>query len=113
MRGEVATHTLGLDQKAAETRRLGPCRTIVLVGLMGAGKSKIGRGLAARRDLPLPFWIRKIQMAAGESIEEIFANRGERMFREGERRVIAGCSTSRSTCFHRRRRLHGSRLPGA
>src|SRR5437667_12787055 len=66
-----------------------PSRTIVLVGLMGAGKSKIGRRLAARLGLPFFDSDPEIEAAAGETIEEIFANRGERVFREGERRVIA------------------------
>jgi len=56
---------------------------------MGAGKSKIGRRLAARLNLPFFDSDYEIEMAAGESIEEIFANRGERVFRDGERRVIA------------------------
>jgi shikimate kinase len=77
------------DRKAAETRRFAPCRTVVLVGLMGAGKTKIGRRLAARLNLPFSDSDHEIEAAAGETIEEIFANRGERVFREGERRVIA------------------------
>jgi shikimate kinase len=56
---------------------------------MGAGKSKIGRRLAARLNLPFFDSDHEIEIAAGESIEEIFANRGERAFRDGERRVIA------------------------
>jgi shikimate kinase len=77
------------QRRPAPARRFVPCRTIVLVGLMGAGKSKIGRRLAARLNLPFFDSDREIEMAAGESIEEIFANRGERVFRDGERRVIA------------------------
>jgi shikimate kinase len=77
------------DRKMAEIRRFAPSRTIVLVGLMGAGKSKIGRRLAARLGLPFFDSDPEIEMAAGETIEEIFANRGERVFRDGERRVIA------------------------
>ncbi|HWB52235.1 MAG TPA: shikimate kinase [Stellaceae bacterium] len=68
---------------------LQPCRTIVLVGLMGAGKTKIGRRLAARLNLPFFDSDEEIESAAGETIEEIFANRGEAVFRDGERRVIA------------------------
>jgi shikimate kinase len=56
---------------------------------MGAGKSKIGRRLAVRLGLPFFDSDPEIESAAGETIEEIFANRGERAFREGERRVIA------------------------
>ena len=77
------------QRRAAPARRFVPCRTVVLVGLMGAGKSKIGRRLAARFNLPFFDSDHEIEMAAGESIEEIFANRGERVFRDGERRVIA------------------------
>jgi shikimate kinase len=68
---------------------LQPCRSIVLVGLMGAGKTKIGRRLAARLNLPFFDSDEEIEAAAGETIEEIFANRGEAVFRDGERRVIA------------------------
>ena len=66
-----------------------PRRSIVLVGLMGAGKTKIGRRLATRLSLPFFDSDEAIESAAGETIEEIFANRGEAMFRDGERRVIA------------------------
>jgi shikimate kinase len=66
-----------------------PARTVVLVGLMGAGKTKIGRRIAARLDLPFFDSDEEIETAAGETIEEIFANRGEAVFRDGERRVIA------------------------
>jgi len=66
-----------------------PRRTIVLVGLMGAGKTKIGRRLAARLGLPFFDSDNEIETAAGETIPEIFRNRGEPVFRDGERRVIA------------------------
>jgi shikimate kinase len=82
-------HTLGPDRRAAETRRFVPSRTVVLVGLMGAGKTNIGRRLATRLGLRFADSDQEIEAAAGETIEEIFANRGERVFREGERRVIA------------------------
>lgn len=75
--------------KAARPRRFKPQRTIVLVGLMGAGKTKVGRRLAARLNLPFFDSDSEIEAAAGETIEEIFRNRGEAMFRDGERRVIA------------------------
>jgi len=77
------------QRRTTPARRFVPSRTIVLVGLMGAGKTKIGRRLAARLSLPFFDSDHEIEMAAGESIEEIFANRGERVFRDGERRVIA------------------------
>ena len=66
-----------------------PERSVVLVGLMGAGKTKIGRRLAARLELPFFDSDEEIEAAAGETIEEIFRNRGEATFRDGERRVIA------------------------
>src|ERR1700758_4244865 len=81
--------TVGAERRAASLRRFVPSRTIVLVGLMGAGKTKIGRRLAARLDLPFFDSDTEIEAAAGETIEEIFRNRGESMFRDGERRVIA------------------------
>src|SRR6516165_8929841 len=56
---------------------------------MGAGKSKVGRRLALRLGLPFSDSDIEIEAAAGETIEEIFANRGEQVFRDGERRVIA------------------------
>jgi len=56
---------------------------------MGAGKTKIGRRLAARLNLPFFDSDNEIEAAAGETIEEIFRNRGEAVFRDGERRVIA------------------------
>jgi shikimate kinase len=64
-------------------------RTIVLVGLMGAGKTNIGRRLAQRLGLPFVDADSEIESAAGETIEEIFERRGEAVFREGERKVIA------------------------
>jgi len=63
-------------------------RTIVLVGLMGAGKSSIGRRLAQRLSLPFIDADKEIEAAAGCTIEEIFQRLGEQAFREGERRVI-------------------------
>jgi shikimate kinase len=66
-----------------------PPRTLVLVGLMGAGKTNIGRRLATRLQLDFVDADAEIEAAAGESIEEIFRRHGEAFFREGERRVIA------------------------
>ena len=67
---------------------LGP-RSIVLIGLMGAGKTAVGRRLANRLDLPFIDADSEIEMAAGTSISEIFADHGEAYFRQGERKVIA------------------------
>ncbi len=64
-------------------------RTIALVGLMGVGKSSIGRRLARALDLPFFDADEEIERAAGRSVAEIFAERGETEFRDGERRVIA------------------------
>ena len=63
-------------------------KTVVLVGLMGAGKSCIGRRLAPRLGLPFVDADAEIEAAAGCSIEELFARHGEPAFRSGERRVI-------------------------
>lgn len=64
-------------------------RTIALVGLMGAGKSSVGRRLAERLGVPFRDADDEIVIAAGRSIADIFAERGEEEFRAGERRVIA------------------------
>jgi shikimate kinase len=64
-------------------------RTLVLVGMMGAGKSSVGKRLAQALDLPFKDADEEIERAAGLSIPDIFALRGESEFREGERRVIA------------------------
>lgn len=64
-------------------------RSIVLVGLMGAGKTTVGRRLAQRLGLPFVDADTEIERAAGETIPEIFERHGEAVFRDGERRVIA------------------------
>jgi shikimate kinase len=64
-------------------------RLIVLVGMMGVGKSTIGRRLAARLALPFIDADTEIEAAAGMSIPEIFETHGEPYFRDGEARVIA------------------------
>ena len=63
-------------------------RSIVLVGLMGAGKTSIGRRLAARLGLPFQDADQEIELAAGCTIPELFERYGEAAFRDGERRVI-------------------------
>ena len=65
-----------------------PPKTIVLVGMMGAGKTAVGRRLAARFGLPFVDADEEIETAAGCSIADIFALHGEAAFRDGERRVI-------------------------
>jgi len=64
-------------------------RSIVLVGLMGAGKSTVGRRLAQGLALPFRDADHEIEAAAGMTIPEIFSIHGETHFRNGERRVIA------------------------
>jgi shikimate kinase len=64
-------------------------RTIALVGLMGAGKSSVGRRLAVQLGVPFKDADDEIVIAAGRPIADIFADRGEDEFRAGERRVIA------------------------
>jgi shikimate kinase len=88
-----------VTQKAAENgqdsglaraivRALGT-RSVVLVGMMGAGKSSVGRRLATRLAIPFVDADSEIESAAGMSIPEIFAKHGEPYFRAGEVRVIA------------------------
>jgi shikimate kinase len=64
-------------------------RSIVLVGMMGAGKSSIGRRLAKKLDLPFVDADAEIELAAGMPITDIFDHHGEAYFRSGEARVIA------------------------
>jgi shikimate kinase len=64
-------------------------RSVVLVGIMGAGKSSIGRRLAIRLGIPFVDADSEIEKAAGMSIAEIFSSQGEPYFRAGEARVIA------------------------
>ncbi len=63
-------------------------RSIALVGMMGAGKTAIGRGLAARLGLPFRDSDREIERAAGCKIEDIFRDHGEPVFRHSERQMI-------------------------
>jgi shikimate kinase len=64
-------------------------RSVVLVGLMGAGKTSIGRRLAARLGLPFRDADHEIETAAGCTIPEFFERHGEAEFRKGEHKVIA------------------------
>jgi shikimate kinase len=73
---------------AAILARLGS-RSIVLVGMMGVGKSSIGRRLGVRLGVPFVDADAEIEAAAGMSIADIFARHGEAYFRSGESRVIA------------------------
>ncbi len=69
--------------------RRAPERTIALVGLMGVGKTTVGRRVAKALGLPFVDADAEIETAAGRSVADIFAERGEDEFRSGERRVIA------------------------
>src|SRR6202011_903639 len=76
------------SREAEITAALGT-RSVVLVGMMGAGKSTIGRRLSVRLRLPFLDADSEIQAAAGMSIPDIFETHGEPHFRDGEARVIA------------------------
>src|SRR5215467_700103 len=84
----TASAGASLSQEAEILAALGT-RLIVLVGMMGAGKSTIGRRLAARLHLPFVDADTEIEAAAGMTIPEIFEIHGEPHFRDGEARVIA------------------------
>jgi shikimate kinase len=89
MSDTASTTGAGASQEADITAALGR-RSVVLVGMMGAGKSTIGRRLAARLRLPFQDADAEIELAhAGMTIPEIFAAHGEPYFRDGEARVIA------------------------
>jgi shikimate kinase len=79
---EVANHADAAIVAALEGR------SIVLVGMMGAGKSSVGRRLALRLGIPFVDADHEIEKAAGMSISDIFTIRGEPEFRAGEARVI-------------------------
>lgn len=64
-------------------------RSLVMVGLMGCGKSSVGRRLALRLGIPFVDTDEEIERVAGKSIVDIFADWGEAEFRDGERRVIS------------------------
>lgn len=64
-------------------------RPIILVGLMGAGKTTVGRRLAGRLGVPFRDADHEIEAAANMTIADIFAQHGEAYFREGEKKVIA------------------------
>jgi shikimate kinase len=73
---------------AASAPRTDLNRPLVLIGLMGVGKTTVGRRLAQRLHLPFVDSDREIESAAGMTIAEMFARFGEGQFRDGERRVI-------------------------
>lgn len=73
---------------ASMTRSPHPARPIVLIGLMGVGKTTVGRRLAAALEWPFLDADEEIEKAAGRTVSEIFDDFGEAAFREGERKVI-------------------------
>jgi shikimate kinase len=87
---DIALQNGAVRQPApAEILSLLGSRSIVLTGMMGVGKSSIGRRLAARLNIPFVDADTEIEKAAGMSIPDIFARDGEAYFRSGEARVIA------------------------
>ncbi|HZM07060.1 MAG TPA: shikimate kinase, partial [Methylocella sp.] len=77
------------DRRAEQLVQALGRRSIVLIGLMGSGKTSTGRRLAQMLNLPFADADAEIEIAAGMSISEIFAQHGESYFRDGERRVMA------------------------
>jgi shikimate kinase len=63
-------------------------RSLVFVGMMGAGKTTLGRRVAARLDIPFADLDQEIEKAAALTVAEIFAKHGEAHFRDGERKVV-------------------------
>jgi shikimate kinase len=84
----VSPASAGTSQETAIVAALAG-RSLVLVGMMGAGKSTIGRRLASRLAMRFVDADAEIELAAGMSIPEIFETHGEPHFRDGEARVIA------------------------
>lgn len=84
----IARRTMLHSPPVDALRPRAPARPIVLVGLMGVGKSTVGRRLAHRLDIPFVDADGEIEAAAGMSVAEIFDRFGEAYFRDGERRVI-------------------------
>lgn len=82
-------HDERLTAVASDVRRGLGARVIVLIGMMGAGKSSVGRRLARTLGIPFLDADTEIEKAAGMSIPEIFEKHGEPYFRAGERRVVA------------------------
>ena len=74
-------------------------RSIVLVGMMGVGKSSIGRRLAARLGIPFVDADTEIEKAAGMSITDIFARHGEPISAAAKRASSRGCWTAARRCW--------------
>src|SRR5947209_6800373 len=90
---EAATAILetsgGRDDRSAALVEALAGRSIVLIGMMGSGKTTVGRRLALRLGLPFVDVDQEIVEAAGMPIPDIFARHGEEHFRDGERRVMS------------------------
>ncbi|SNZ21490.1 shikimate kinase [Cohaesibacter gelatinilyticus] len=84
----VSKKLSGSEQEAALVKALNG-RPIILIGLMGAGKTTIGRRLAKRLSIPFRDADHEIEAAANLSVAEIFSQHGEAHFRDGEKKVIA------------------------
>src|SRR5262249_19914799 len=85
--GQSVIPQTALPLEAFIAKALGP-RSVVLVGMMGSGKSSIGRRLALRLGISFVDADTEIEQAAGMTIPDIFSVRGEAEFRAGEARVI-------------------------
>lgn len=79
---------MSVEPNKPEVNGIDLSRPIVLIGMMGAGKSAIGRMIAQKLKIPFVDADHEIELAADLSVEEIFANHGEQHFRDGECRVI-------------------------
>ena len=86
---ETASQAAASNSQEADIATALGTRSIVLVGMMGAGKSTVGRRLSVRLRLPFLDADTEIEAAAGMSIPDIFETHGEAHFRDGEARVIA------------------------
>ncbi len=84
----MSSQTLQPAPESAPIRAPRLRRPVVLVGLMGAGKTRVGRRLAEKLDLPFIDADTEIETETGKTISELFAQIGEAAFREGERRMI-------------------------
>lgn len=85
---DVKTQDVNAGASPRKSQALSQAKPVVLIGLMGAGKSTVGRKLAKAMGLPFADSDQAIEEAAGCSISDIFAIHGETMFRDLERRVI-------------------------
>jgi shikimate kinase len=89
MTAQAHTDDEQLQEAGARVRARLDGRSVVLVGMMGAGKSSVGRRLAKALEIPFVDADTEIEKAASMSIPDIFATRGEPEFRAGERRVVS------------------------